>query len=193
MASRRSIAQHILRLLAHGVGRALAAPHGALAVARAALARLAAARDDEAFRRRRRRHGVRKGMERRLGRRRDLGAHIAARHRIDGAVEQAPVAQRHHVDLVEGAEALLREGRGRAQLAGAERGERAAGRADDAFDAREALRERHRLAEAHALDRIAIACRDAARVLEDRRDEAIVAGGEFGGRGHAWKLRCGFG
>src|SRR5262249_10112112 len=105
------LAQHILRLLAHGVGPLLAAPYRALTITRAALARLAAAGDDEALGRLCRLHGVREGVERRLGRRRNLGTHIAARHRIDRAVEQAPFAEGDHIDLVEGAKAILGERR----------------------------------------------------------------------------------
>src|SRR5262249_8893882 len=173
------LAEHVARLLAHGVGRGFTVPHGAFAVSCAALPRLAAARDHEA------RRGVAGGdgegerVERGLSRRVDLGAHVAARDRIHLSVEQAPLLQRDHVDFVEGAKALLGEGGGRAQFAGAEGRQRAAGCTDDALDACEAFRERHRRTEAHALDRVAALRRSAAGILEHAGQETIAARGEI--------------
>src|SRR5262249_62311351 len=111
--------------------------------------------------------------------------------RIDLAVVNAPLAECHHVDLVEGAKPLLGERRGRAQLAGAERGERPSRLGDDTLDAREALLERHRIAEAHALDLVAIVRGGAAGILEDARNETVVARGEIGGGRHRRTLSAG--
>ena len=124
----------------------------------------------------RRRLGVAEGVERRLGRRIDRRADIAARHRIGLAVEDRPALQRADVDLVEGGKPAFGEGRGRAQLAGAERRQRPAGRADDLLDAAKALVERHRAAELHAHDAVAGLGRDAGRILEHALDETIAAG-----------------
>src|SRR5262245_44826614 len=72
------LAEHVMCLLTHGVGRGFAMPYSAFAVACTALLRLAAARDHEA------RRGVGGGdgegerVERGLRRRVDLRAHIAA-------------------------------------------------------------------------------------------------------------------
>jgi hypothetical protein len=63
----------------------------------------------------------REGVERRLIRRIDLRANIAARDGIGGAVEDAPLGQRLDVVLVESEEAGFRKSRRRAQLTGAER------------------------------------------------------------------------
>src|SRR5476651_1245113 len=83
---------------------------------------------------------------------RELGTDIAARHGIDAAGHQAPFLQHADIAFVEGLEAFLREGRGRAQLAGTEGLERPPGLLEEALDALEALRKRHRVGELHALD-----------------------------------------
>src|SRR5712671_3643764 len=83
--------------------------HDTLGIAAAAAARFGAAGDHEGRRRALARAGERECIERRLGRRIDLRADIAARHRIDSAVEQAPLRQRFYVMLVEGSEAIFSE------------------------------------------------------------------------------------
>ena len=91
-------------------------------------------------------------MERRFRRRIDLGTNVAARNRVHLAVEQTPLLQRDDIDFVEGAEALFGERSGRTQFAGTERRQRPAGLRDQMLDALEALLERHRVAESHALN-----------------------------------------
>src|SRR5215472_18555831 len=99
-------AEHVARLLAHRLGTAFAAPDGAFAVASTSLPGLGAARDHEARRGIGGGNGEREGVKARLRRRIDLGTHIAARDRIDLAIEQAPLLQGDHVAFVEGAKAL---------------------------------------------------------------------------------------
>ena len=79
--------------------------HRALDVFGAAFPRFAAAGYGEGGCRAFGRNGKAKGMERRRGRRRDLGAHIAAGDGVVAIVQQAPLPQRRHVGLVESAEA----------------------------------------------------------------------------------------
>src|SRR5262249_42579949 len=121
-------------------------------------------------------------------RRIDVGAHVAAGHRVDLAVEQSPILQPDHVFFVEGAKALLGKLPGRAQLAGAERGERAPGLGDVTLDQVEALLEGERRTQAHAVDGVAGERGGAGGILEHARDEAITAGGEFDwcGKGHGF-------
>src|SRR5205807_9363483 len=128
----------------------LAVPNRALAIACAPLPRLGASCDDEA-RRALRRHSEGEGVKRRRRRRADLRTYVAARDRIDLAVEQAPFLQRDDVDFVEGAKPLLGERSRRAQLAGAERRQRPARLGDQALDTLEALLQRHWASELHAL------------------------------------------
>src|SRR5882757_8189895 len=80
--------------------------HDALGIASRAAARLSAARDHKAWRRALRRPGEGERIKRRLGRRIDLRAHIAARHRIDGPVEYLPFREGLDVMLVEPAKAV---------------------------------------------------------------------------------------
>ena len=170
------LAQHVARLFAHRVRRGFAEPHRVIAVlplpssasplpATTKVGSGPLRRDREAER-----------MERRLGRRVDLGAHIAARHRIGVAGHHAPFAQRPGIDFVERAEPVLGERRGRAQLAGAER-RRAAGRPRGSICSMRAKPSASGTGrvEAHAHDLEARLGRDAARILEDRRDVAIAA------------------
>ena len=76
------LAEHETRLFPHGIGAGLAVAHRALGIAGAALARFAAAGDDEArcgvFRFNREAEGVKRGLAWRV----DLRTDIAARHRI---------------------------------------------------------------------------------------------------------------
>src|SRR5262249_20744075 len=85
------LAQHVARLLAHRLGTTFAAPDGAFAVAAASLPRLGAARDHETRRGIGVGGGERERVKARLRRRIDVWTHIAARDRIDLAVEQAPL------------------------------------------------------------------------------------------------------
>ncbi len=123
-------------------------------------------------------------MKARLRRRIDLRADIAARDRVHFVAVHAPLAKRDHVGFVEFAKALLGKLPGRAELAGAERGERPAGRSNDGFDPGKALHQRHRRAKATALDLEARGGRDAARKLKSARNEAISARLEFLDRRH---------
>ena len=174
-------AEHEHCLLAQRVGAAFAPAHDALAVATLAGPRLRAAGDHEARRRLRGGHGEREGVERRLGRPADLRTDIGARHRIGLAVEHAPLLQRDDVLPVEFDEAGVGELAGRAQLASAERRQRPAAFANVLLDALEALQQRHRLAELHALDFVSRHRRDSAGILERERQEAVVARREVGG------------
>ena len=70
---------------------------------------------------------------------------------------------------------LLGERRGRAQLAGGERGERPAGRFDDFGDPLEPRLERHRIGKAHALDGKTRESGDTAGILADAWHEMIAA------------------
>src|SRR5471032_3212432 len=106
---------------------------------------------------------------------RELGTDIAARHGIDAAGHQAPFLQHADIAFVESPEAFLREGRGRAQLAGAEGGERTVGLLEEAFDALEPLRQRHRVGELHALDAKARQGGDTAGILADAGEIAVAA------------------
>ena len=118
-------------------------------------------------------------MKRRLRRRVDLRTHVAARDRIDLAVEQAPFLQGDHVDFVEGAKALLRERRRRAQFAGAERRQRPPRLGDHSLDALETRFEGHGGAKTHALDGMTRQRRDPGRKLKHARHEAEAARGKI--------------
>src|SRR5947208_2217885 len=74
-------------------GAEIAVTNDAVGVAGSATAGFGAARDHEGRRRARAGPRERERVKRRLGRRIDLGTDIAARHRIDGAVEQAPFGE----------------------------------------------------------------------------------------------------
>src|SRR5262245_15617963 len=181
------LAEHINGFLAHRFGAGLAVAHRALGVAAAALARFAAAGDNETWsvpwRSVLRSDREAEGVKRRLGGLIDLRADIAARHRVALLLHDAPLAQGHHVALVEGAKAGIVERRRGAQLAGTERGWRPARRSDDVLDVCEAGGDRHRRAKAHAPDRETRQRRNPARILEYAGDVAIPARCEVDG-GH---------
>src|SRR5262249_47014829 len=99
----------------------------------------------------------------------DLGTHIAARDRVHLAVEQAPFFEGEDIDLVERTKTLLGEGRGGAQLAGAERCQRTSGLDDVAFDLLEARLEWDQHVKSHALEHMVRKRRDAAAILEHTR------------------------
>src|SRR5262245_64184447 len=109
--------QYKMRFFTHGLGTRLAMAHGSLGVACAALARLAAAGDDEARHRLRRFYGEAERVKRRLGGRTDFRAHIAARNGVAVIFHAAPVNKGNDVTLVELAKAIVAEWPGRAQLA----------------------------------------------------------------------------
>src|SRR5450631_1541972 len=69
--------------LLHAVRAEVAIAHDTLGIAAAAAARFGAAGDQEGWRLALARTGERKRVERRLGRRVDLRADVAARHRVD--------------------------------------------------------------------------------------------------------------
>ena len=99
---------------------------------------------------------------------------IAAGDRVHLTV-RTPISERHDIGLVERTKALLGEWCWRTQFAGAERRQGSAGLPDELLDAREALRQRHRRVEPHALNGIPGKRRRTARVLKDSRDEAIAS------------------
>src|SRR6185437_7307400 len=178
-------AEHEARLLAQALGAGVAEADGALAVAGTPLLDLGAAGDDEVAARAGRLPRIGEGVEARLGRVALLRADIAARHRVGVALHHAPALERADIVPVEGDEARLAEGRGRAQLAGAEGEERHAFAAEMALDPGEALRQRNRVLEFDALDAEACERGHAARVLEDAGDVAESAGGNIDrGLGH---------
>src|SRR6185295_3232960 len=132
------LAQHEDGLLAHRLGAGLAMADRALVVEGTALAGFTAAGDDEGRRRPLRRHREAEGVEAWLGRLSQLGTDIAAGDGVGGAVVDAPPGERPDVVLVEGAEAVVGEGQGRAQLARAEGGDRSLARRNQGLDALEA-------------------------------------------------------
>src|SRR6516225_670387 len=91
------------------------------------------------------------GVNARRGRRIDLRAHIAARHRIHLAVEQSPRPQPPHIAFVEGSKILVGKGSWRTQLASAKSGHRSSDGTDKLLGTVEALGEWQRLTKAHAL------------------------------------------
>src|SRR5262249_53031512 len=119
-----------------------------------------------------------------LRRRIDLRTYVAARNRIDLAVEQTPLLQRDDVDFVEGAKALLGERSRRAQLAGAERRQRPAGLGDQPLDPLETLLQRHWAVESPALDSVTRKRRRPARKLKDTWQKAIAPCGKIDCTGH---------
>src|SRR5262249_48738349 len=139
--------------------------------------------DHESGHRLRRRDREREGMKRRLRRRVDIGAYVAARDRIDATVEQPPFAQGRDVSFVEGAKTVLGEWSRRAQFARAERGERPARHRNVMRDALEPVRERHGFAKAHAPDLVARQGRDARGILEYARNVAVAPRQEIGWHG----------
>src|SRR4051794_7223301 len=78
--------------------------------------------------------------------------------------------------LVEDTKALIRERRGRAQLAGAKRGQRPAHSLNILRGARKSLRQRNQSIETHALDFEAGIGGGTARILKHSRDEPVTAG-----------------
>src|SRR6185437_6495408 len=132
-------ADHILNFFLDARGTEVAIANRALRVVAGAFPRLTAARNYEGRRRLLARPREREGVERRLGRRIDLGADIAARDRIGAAIVQTPFGERLDIVLIEFAEALVGERRRRAQFTGAERGERAPRRLDIFGDRRKTV------------------------------------------------------
>src|ERR1700758_4547371 len=79
------------------VGRQITVTHDAFRIGARTFARLGSASDHETRRRRLARPGEGERIERRLGRRIDLRTDIAARHRVGGAVIDAPFGQGLHI------------------------------------------------------------------------------------------------
>src|SRR5262249_1298958 len=123
-------------------------------------------------------------VDRRFRRWIDLGTHIAARNRIDLAVEQAPFLQRDDIDFVERAKALLGERSRRAQFARTKRRQRPARLGDQPLDPLKPLLERHRGAESHALDAMPRYRRNTGGKLKYARQEAEAARGKIDCIGH---------
>src|SRR5580704_2065709 len=109
-------------------------------------------------------------------RRFDIRTDVAACYRVYLAVKQTPFLQGHHIPLVERAKPFLRERRGRAQLAPAERGQWPAGLSDHTLDCGKTRLDRHRCAKADPLDGVSRQRGHPGRVLKDAREKAIAAG-----------------
>ncbi len=92
----------------------------------------------------------------------------------------APALERGRVRPIEREEVLLGERRRRAQLAGAERGQRATDALEVGLDRRKAALERQRRSEPRPHDLEAGFGGDASGILEHGLDEAIVAVSENG-------------
>src|SRR5260370_40343283 len=78
--------------------------------------------------------------------------------------------------LVEGSKSMLGKRRRRAQFAGAKRRQRPPRSLNILCHLRKSLRQRQQAVKTHALDLVAGGGRSAARILEHRRDESIIAG-----------------
>src|SRR6185312_15938064 len=94
-------ADHILNFFLDARGTEVAIANRALRVVAGAFPRLTAAGNYEGRRRLLARPREREGVERRLGRRIDLGADIAARDRIGAAIVQTPFGERLDIVLIE--------------------------------------------------------------------------------------------
>src|SRR5207344_3427273 len=94
----------------------------------------------------------------------DLRADVAARDRIDDAIEQPPFRERLYIALVEDSKPVLGKRGRRAQLAGAKRCQRPS-RASNIFrDLDKTFGKRQQFVEMHPLDLKTGICRRTARI-----------------------------